>query len=94
VPPGEQRVAGSNAELVSVPNHFGHVLPAALPRAVTPRGKSREDMRYRHERMIRAREQYKRQRLQQEVEAALRTSLTDDEAGRWRALSEAVKLAD
>ena len=50
-------------------------------------------MRYRHERMIRAREENKRHRLQEEVEGALRSSLTDAETRRWRMLSDAVKLA-
>jgi hypothetical protein len=53
-------------------------------------------MRYRHERMIRAREERKRQRLgrQQEVEAVLRSSLTVEERRLWRALSEAVGRID
>jgi hypothetical protein len=47
-------------------------------------------MKYRHERMIRARDERMRQRLQQEVEAALRDSLTEDEARLWQLLSDAV----
>jgi hypothetical protein len=52
-------------------------------------------MRYRHERMIRAREERKRQRLgrQQEVEAGLRSSLTEEERRTWQVLSEAVGRA-
>jgi hypothetical protein len=48
-------------------------------------------MKYRHERMVRAREERRRHRLLQEVEAALRGSLTKDEAWRWRTLSDAVE---
>ena len=53
-------------------------------------------MRYRHEHMIRAREERKRQRLgrQHEVEAKLRSSLTDAERRLWQALSEAVGRVD
>ena len=47
-------------------------------------------MKYRHERMIRAREERRRRRLQQEVEAALREGLTKDEARLWQTLSDAV----
>ena len=47
-------------------------------------------MKYRHERMLRAREERARRRLQQEVEAALRDSLTQDEARLWQTLSDAV----
>jgi hypothetical protein len=47
-------------------------------------------MKYRHERMVRAREERARHRLQQEVEAALRDSLTEDEARLWQTLSDAV----
>jgi hypothetical protein len=47
-------------------------------------------MKYRHERMIRAREERARQRLQQEVEAALRDCLTEGEARLWQTLSDAV----
>jgi hypothetical protein len=47
-------------------------------------------MKYRHERMIRARDERTRRRLEQEVEAALRASLTEDEARLWRMLSDAV----
>jgi hypothetical protein len=49
-------------------------------------------MRYRHERMIRAREERKAQRLerQQDIEAVLRSSLTEDERRLWQVLSEAV----
>jgi hypothetical protein len=47
-------------------------------------------MKYRHERMVRAREERTRQRLQQEVEAALRDSLTEAEARVWQTLSDAV----
>jgi hypothetical protein len=43
-------------------------------------------MRYRHERMVRAREA----RRQQTVEVALRASLTADEARLWQTLSDAV----
>jgi hypothetical protein len=55
----------------------------------------RREMRYRHERMIRAREERKAQRLerQQEVEAVLRSSLTEDERRLWQVLSEAVGQA-
>ena len=50
-------------------------------------------MRYRHERMIQAREARRARRLgaQQEVEAVLRSSLTDEERRVWRLLSEAVE---
>jgi hypothetical protein len=50
------------------------------------------DMRYRHERMIRAREERKAQRFerQQDVETVLRSSLTEDERRLWQVLSEAV----
>jgi hypothetical protein len=50
------------------------------------------DMRYRHERMIRAREERKAQRFerQQDVEAVLRSSLTEEERRLWQVLSEAV----
>ena len=50
-------------------------------------------MRYRHERMTQAREARKAQRLraQREVEAVLRSSLTDEERRVWRLLSEAVE---
>jgi hypothetical protein len=47
-------------------------------------------MKHRHERMIRAREERTRRRLQQEVDAAFRDSLTGVEARRWRMLSNAV----
>ena len=49
-------------------------------------------MRYRHERMIRARDERKAQRLerQQHVEAVLRSSLTEEESRRWQRLSETV----
>ena len=49
-------------------------------------------MRYRHEHMIRARDARKAQRLgaQQEVEALLRSSLTDGERRLWQQLSAAV----
>jgi hypothetical protein len=49
-------------------------------------------MRYRHERMIRAREERKAQRFerQQDVEAVLRSSLTEEERRLWQVLSEAV----
>jgi hypothetical protein len=47
-------------------------------------------MKYRHERMVRARDERIRRRLQQEVAAALRDSLTDDEARLWQMLSDAV----
>jgi hypothetical protein len=47
-------------------------------------------MKYRHERMIRARDERTRHRLQQEVEAVLRDSLTEDEARLWQILSDAV----
>jgi hypothetical protein len=47
-------------------------------------------MKYRHERMIRARDERMRRREQQEVEAALRDTLTEDEARVWNMLSEAV----
>jgi hypothetical protein len=47
-------------------------------------------MKYRHERMIRARDERTRHRLQQAVEAVLRGSLTEDEARLWRRLSDAV----
>jgi hypothetical protein len=47
-------------------------------------------MKYRHERMIRAREERTRRRLQQEVQAALRDSLTEDEARLWQMLSDAI----
>jgi len=53
-------------------------------------------MRYRHERMMHAREERKRQRLerQQEIEAVLRSSLTEEERRLWHVLSEAVGRAD
>jgi hypothetical protein len=47
-------------------------------------------MKYRHERLIRAREERTRRRLQQEVEAALRGSLSADEARVWQMLADAV----
>jgi hypothetical protein len=49
-------------------------------------------MRYRHERMIRAREERHAQRLEhhRDVEAVLRSSLTEEETRRWQVLSEAV----
>jgi hypothetical protein len=47
-------------------------------------------MKYRHERMIREREERRRRRLEQEVEAALRASLTEDEARLWQMLSDAI----
>jgi hypothetical protein len=47
-------------------------------------------MKYRHEQMIRAREERTRRRLLQEVEAALRNCLTEAEARRWQMLSRAV----
>ena len=47
-------------------------------------------MKYRHERMVRAREERRRHRLQQ-VEASLRSSLTEDEARLWQTLSDAVE---
>jgi hypothetical protein len=40
--------------------------------------------------MVRAREERTRRRRLQEVEAALRDSLTDDEARLWQTLSDAV----
>jgi len=51
-------------------------------------------MRYRHEQMIRARDERIRRRLQQEVEAALRASLTPDETDRWRRLTQALDVID
>jgi hypothetical protein len=52
-------------------------------------------MRYRHERMIRAREERKTRRLerQREVEAVLRSSLTEEERRLWQLLSDAVGQA-
>ena len=52
----------------------------------------RDEMRYRHERMIGDRDERRRQRLerQREVEAALHGSLTDDERRLWQAFSDAV----
>ena len=50
-------------------------------------------VKYRHERMVRAREERRTQRLQQEVEAALRGSLTEDEARLWQRLSDVVGRA-
>jgi hypothetical protein len=50
-------------------------------------------MKYRHERMMRAREAREQERRQQAVEAVLRASLTENEAQRWRQLSEAVGQA-
>jgi hypothetical protein len=47
-------------------------------------------MKYRHERMIADREERRRRRLLQEVEAALRDSMSDDEARLWQLLSDAV----
>jgi hypothetical protein len=47
-------------------------------------------MKYRHERMVRAREDRARRCQQQEVEAALRAALTADEARLWQMLSDAV----
>jgi hypothetical protein len=47
-------------------------------------------MKYRHERMVRAREERRRRRLQQKVEGALRDSPTEDEARLWQLLSDAV----
>jgi hypothetical protein len=49
-------------------------------------------MKYRHEQMIRARDERRTRRAerQREVEAALRSCLTDAEARLWHALSEAV----
>jgi hypothetical protein len=47
-------------------------------------------MKYRHERMVRAREERTRRRRQQEVEAALRDGLTEEEARLWQMLSDAV----
>lgn len=49
-------------------------------------------MKYRHERMVRAREARKRQRLerQREMEALLRNSMTRDEKAVWELLSDAV----
>jgi hypothetical protein len=52
-------------------------------------------MKYRHERMVRARDERIGRRLQQEVEAALRDCLTEDEQRLWHALSDAVgRLSD
>jgi hypothetical protein len=48
-------------------------------------------VKYRHERMLRAREERARRRLQREVEAALRDSLTEDESRLWQMLSDAVR---
>jgi hypothetical protein len=48
-------------------------------------------MKYRHERMIRARDERTRKRLQREIEAVLRDSLTEDEARLWQTLSDAVR---
>ena len=52
-------------------------------------------MRYRHERMIHAREERKTRRLerQREVEAVLRSSLTEEERRLWQLLSDAVGQA-
>jgi hypothetical protein len=63
--------------------------PADTTDKRTPEGR---DMRYRHERMIRAREERKAQRFerQQDVEAVLRSSLTEEERRLWQMLSEAV----
>jgi hypothetical protein len=49
-------------------------------------------MKYRHEQMIRARERRRAQRRerQEQVEAALRSSLTADEWRQWLIFSEAV----
>jgi hypothetical protein len=47
-------------------------------------------MKYRHERMIRAREERTRHRRQDEVEAALRGCMTEREARLWQVLSDAV----
>jgi hypothetical protein len=47
-------------------------------------------MKYRHERMIRARDERARRRQQEEVEAVLRDCLTEDEARLWQTLSDAV----
>jgi len=49
-------------------------------------------MTYRHEQMIRAREQRRarRRERQREAEAALMSSLTDEERRLWRVYSEAV----
>jgi hypothetical protein len=47
-------------------------------------------MKYRHEQMIRARDDRIRHRLQQRVESALRASMTADEARLWQRLSNAV----
>jgi hypothetical protein len=53
-------------------------------------------MRYRHERMIHAREERKTRRLerQQEVATMLHSSLTDEERRLWQVLSEAVGRVD
>jgi hypothetical protein len=51
-------------------------------------------MKYRHERLVRAREERTRQRLQHEAEAALRDSLSEEEARRWQMLSDAVSRGD
>jgi hypothetical protein len=49
-------------------------------------------MKYRHEQMIRAREQRRAQRRerQEQVEAALKSSLTADEWRQWLIFSDAV----
>jgi hypothetical protein len=49
-------------------------------------------MKYRHERMIRAREARlaRRTERQMELEAALRSCLTADESRRWQLFSDAV----
>ena len=53
-------------------------------------------MKYRHERMIHAREERRTRRLerQQEVEAMLNSSLTHEERRLWHVLSEAVGRVD
>jgi hypothetical protein len=49
-------------------------------------------MRYRHERMIRARDERRARRFerQEEVQAVFRSSLTAEETRLWQVLSEAV----
>jgi hypothetical protein len=53
-------------------------------------------MKYRHQRMVHAREERNRQRVerQQEVEALLRTSLTEVERRQWHFLSDALGRVD
>ena len=47
-------------------------------------------MKYRHERMIRERDERIRRRAQEAIEGVLRGSLTEDEARRWQRLSDAI----